>query len=105
VGGWGGQVHFVGCLVGRLVGWLVGCSFCVCMFLFSIHTHTPSLLGPPSPPPHPHTHTQFDQQQKARGLPTSDELQMQSLLEKASLLPGSPFLGKEEAEGGASDRS
>lgn len=44
---------------------------------------------------------QFDQQQKARGLPTSDELQMQALLERAKLLPGSPFLkeGKEGEEG------
>lgn len=50
----------------------------------------------------PHKTKQFDQQQKARGLPTSDELQMQSLLEKASLLPGSPFApppGKGEGEG------
>lgn len=43
---------------------------------------------------------QFDQQQKARGLPTSEELQMQALLEKASLLPGSPFVQEEERGGG-----
>ncbi len=36
----------------------------------------------------------FDQQQKAQGLPTSDELTMQEMLAKAKLLPGSPFLGE-----------
>lgn len=34
----------------------------------------------------------FDQRQKALGLPTSDELTADSLLEKAKGLPGSPFL-------------
>lgn len=34
----------------------------------------------------------FDQQQKAQGLPTSDELTMQEMLAKAKGLPGSPFL-------------
>lgn len=48
---------------------------------------------------------QFDQQQKARGLPTSDELQMQALLEKASLLPGSPFVKHEEGGGVGAGRA
>lgn len=43
---------------------------------------------------------QFDQQQKARGLPTSEELQMQALLEKASLLPGTPVVEEREGGGG-----
>ena len=34
----------------------------------------------------------FDQRQKARGLPTSDELSAQEMLEKYKHLPGSPFL-------------
>mmetsp|Transcript_19415 Transcript_19415/g.39900 ORF Transcript_19415/g.39900 Transcript_19415/m.39900 type:complete len:150 (-) Transcript_19415:100-549(-) len=34
----------------------------------------------------------FDQKQKALGLPSSDQLTTDALLEKASLLPGSPFL-------------
>lgn len=34
----------------------------------------------------------FDQQQKSLGLPTSDELNADALLEKAKGLPGSPFL-------------
>lgn len=34
----------------------------------------------------------FDQQQKALGLPTSDELSTDAILEKAKKLPGSPFL-------------
>uniref|UniRef100_A0A7S3NQ58 CS domain-containing protein n=1 Tax=Aureoumbra lagunensis TaxID=44058 RepID=A0A7S3NQ58_9STRA len=34
----------------------------------------------------------FDQRQKARGLPTSDEIQNNELLEKVKYLPGSPFL-------------
>ena len=34
----------------------------------------------------------FDQRQKAAGLPTSEELSLDSLLEKAKSLPGSPFL-------------
>jgi hypothetical protein len=34
----------------------------------------------------------FDQKQKALGLPTSDEISTDSILEKAKFLPGSPFL-------------
>lgn len=34
----------------------------------------------------------FDQRQKARGLPTSDEMKTNELLEKVRHLPGSPFL-------------
>lgn len=34
----------------------------------------------------------FDQRQKALGLPTSDQISSDSLLEKAKGLPGSPFL-------------
>lgn len=34
----------------------------------------------------------FDQRQKALGLPTSDQLSADSILEKAKGLPGSPFL-------------
>ena len=33
----------------------------------------------------------FDQNQKRKGLPTSDEIQTQNILEKAKNLPGSPF--------------
>lgn len=35
---------------------------------------------------------QFDQEQKRNGLPTSDELRSQKLLQEAKYLPGSPFL-------------
>lgn len=34
----------------------------------------------------------FDQRQKAQGLPTSEELETEALLEKVKYLPGSPFL-------------
>lgn len=34
----------------------------------------------------------FDQRQKSLGLPTSDELNADALLERAKVLPGSPFL-------------
>lgn len=34
----------------------------------------------------------FDQRQKALGLPTSDQLSADALLENAKGLPGSPFL-------------
>lgn len=34
----------------------------------------------------------FDQRQKSLGLPTSDQLSADALLEKAKDLPGSPFL-------------
>lgn len=34
----------------------------------------------------------FDQQQKAQGLPTSEEIKAQTLIDRAKLLPGSPFL-------------
>ena len=34
----------------------------------------------------------FDQRQKALGLPTSDELSADAILERAKALPGSPFL-------------
>jgi hypothetical protein len=33
----------------------------------------------------------FDQQQKRKGLPTSEELEMQALMEKAAMVDGSPF--------------
>ena len=36
----------------------------------------------------------FDQRQKAQGLPTSDEIATDAVLEKAMGLPGSPFLGQ-----------
>ena len=42
----------------------------------------------------------FDQRQKARGLPTSDELSAQEMLEKYKHLPGSPFL---KGEAGAAE--
>lgn len=46
----------------------------------------------------------FDQRQKSLGLPTSDELNADSLLEKAKGLPGSPFLpGGVLFEGGGDD--
>ena len=34
----------------------------------------------------------FDQKQKALGMPTSEELETQALLQRAKLAPGSPFL-------------
>lgn len=34
----------------------------------------------------------FDQRQKAQGLPTSDHLSAEAVLERAKGLPGSPFL-------------
>lgn len=34
----------------------------------------------------------FDQRQKALGLPTSDQISSESVLERAKSLPGSPFL-------------
>lgn len=34
----------------------------------------------------------FDQRQKSLGLPTSDQLNADAVLERAKLLPGSPFL-------------
>jgi hypothetical protein len=37
----------------------------------------------------------FDQRQKAQGLPTSDELNTEAMLERAKNLPGSPFLPPE----------
>ena len=46
------------------------------------------------PPSHP-THdgiNKFDQKQKRLGLPTSDEINTDTLLERAKSLPGSPFL-------------
>jgi hypothetical protein len=33
----------------------------------------------------------FDQRQKAAGLPTSEELEMESIMARAKNLPGSPF--------------
>lgn len=41
----------------------------------------------------------FDQQQKARGLPSSDELLQQDLFDKAKYAPGSPFLPGGAMEG------
>eukprot|EP00937_MAST-01D_sp_MAST-1D-sp2_P006509 g6509.t1 len=40
----------------------------------------------------------FDQKQKALGLPTSDQLQADEILERAKSLPGSPFLPPGAAE-------
>jgi len=37
----------------------------------------------------------FDQKQKAMGLPTSDELTTEAIIEKAKYMPGSPFLPPE----------
>jgi hypothetical protein len=41
----------------------------------------------------------FDQAQKAKGLPTSEEMQMKELLERAKAAPGSPFLPGGELHG------
>lgn len=51
-----------------------------------LSTHTLSLL----PTPYYHC-AQFDQRQKAMGLPTSDDLATQEIMDKARDLPGSPF--------------
>ena len=45
----------------------------------------------------------FDQQQKMRGLPTSDEIKQEEILDKARYLPGSPFLPPEERDAGRPD--
>ena len=44
------------------------------------------------PPSHPTHGGKFDQKQKRLGLPTSDEINTDTLLERAKSLPGSPFL-------------
>jgi hypothetical protein len=41
----------------------------------------------------------FDQAQKAKGLPTSEEMQMKELIERAKAAPGSPFLPGGELHG------
>lgn len=41
----------------------------------------------------------FDQKQKALGLPSSDEIATDNLIEKAKYLPGSPFLPTEQLAG------
>ena len=42
----------------------------------------------------------FDQNQKHLGLPTSDEMKSNAILEKARYAPGSPFLPPEERNKG-----
>ena len=45
----------------------------------------------------------FDQRQKAMGLPTSEELRVEEMIEKVKHMPGSPFMaaaGKEKDKGG-----
>ena len=39
--------------------------------------------------------SQFDQKQKALGLPTSDDMATEAMIEKAKNMPGSPFLPPE----------
>ena len=49
--------------------------------------------------------TRSDQQQKMRGLPTSDEIGQEEILDKARYLPGSPFLPPEERTPAAPTRA
>ena len=45
----------------------------------------------------------FDEKQKRKGLPTSDEITQGHIMEKAKYAPGSPFLPEDERELGRPD--
>ena len=46
----------------------------------------------------------FDQRQKALGLPTSDQLKVEEMIEKVKYMPGSPFLAAAGQEKDDEDR-